>query len=997
MSIDCPDEEVIFAQAIEIADRKARSEFLDRACEDNVDLRKSLEQLLACHDTAGDYLETPPVRRLAESSEPLDKIDRYELLECVGEGGFGVVYRAMQLVPLRRIVALKIIRLGMDSQEVVRRFEAERQVMSMMSHPHIAAVLDAGTTQSGRPYFGMEFVDGQPIDQFCEQHRLTVSEILELFLNVCVAIQHAHQKGVVHRDLKPSNIIVTPGESRPIPKVIDFGIAKALSAIHDETLYQTVEHRILGTPGYMSPEQVARKRDVDTRADVYALGGILYRLLVGVEPIDMRSPDDGAADTYQIIRDGQIKRPSVRLNSMAAEVREPVAEQRNSTATQLIRTVSGDLDWIVMRALETDRDRRYSTVQELATDVERCLRHEPISAGPPTIRYRIGKFVRRNQLATAASLLVALSLAVGGTMATVGMIRANRESQRAQAEGQRAEQQRLRAAVEAEKAIRMLQMLEKIVGASHPDQGHPPDYTMRELISDFSDSFDAELSGQPELAARLHRTIGRASWSLGDMGRAGEHLARSLELYAQQLGYDQLTTAQAGVDYALYLIRMSRITEAHETVLRALEVLEQHPAEEQTVWAHFVLARVHHEHAEADTSLKHITLARDIAQQALGPQNPLAISMRVKASTQLRSLRDANRESGKALDDLSAIHPEHHMDVAEAKRHRAIILMRLGKFAEAEKLVREAMETHQFLLGPESSYLTHDMIALTRVLRRSGEHEEAREQARATVALAERVMVERDCLRQVAYQKLATLLQPVAPSEAIDVWQQAIEAKRGIVSPHIDIAKYQRQQAGLYIQLDQPTEAVGRFRECLKTLEALTEVEIARGLNKRAGGETVYFTTAVDLVTTLTRLGRIPEATLIAAEISKRAQKLQFDQAIAIADVAQARIEFAEGELDLAREKVIAAIKQLSDARNMNARIRAVLLEGEILTEMERYDQAQRILVRAYRLLQRRPNLPDHFKYSAAKQLAILFERADNPEKAATWAERARTYGDSVN
>src|SRR5438874_526094 len=344
----------------------------------------------------------------------------YKLLEQIGGGGMGVVYMAEQLHPVRRKVALKIIKPGMDSGQVIARFEAERQALTMMDHPNIAKVLDAGTTDGGRPYFVMELVKGIPITDYCDRARLTTRERLELFTQVCHAVQHAHQKGVIHRDLKPSNILVTLHDDKPVPKVIDFGIAKATGQVlTDKTLF-TNYAQMLGTPLYMSPEQAQISGlDVDTRSDVYSLGVLLYELLTGTTPFDKQRLREAAYDEMRrIIREEDPPKPSTRLSTMGEKI-TAVSAHRHTDPKHLSQLVHGELDWIVMKSLEKDRTRRYETANGLARDVERHLRDEAVQACPPSAGYRFRKFARRNKrgLVLVAGLAVmllvaALSLAV---------------------------------------------------------------------------------------------------------------------------------------------------------------------------------------------------------------------------------------------------------------------------------------------------------------------------------------------------------------------------------------------------------------------------------------------------------------------------------------------------------------------------------------------------------------------------------------------------------
>jgi serine/threonine protein kinase len=346
-----------------------------------------------------------------------DRIGRYKLLQQIGEGGCGVVYMAEQEEPVRRRVALKVIKLGMDTKSVIARFEAERQALAMMDHPNIAKVLDAGATETGRPYFVMELVRGVKITDYCDENNLCTAARLELFILVCHAIQHAHQKGVIHRDIKPSNILVTINDGVAVPKVIDFGIAKATQGrLTDQTLFTAFE-QFLGTPAYMSPEQaVMTSLDIDTRSDIYSLGVLLYELLMGKTPFEgNRLHEAGLDEIRRIIREEEPVQPSTKLNTLDAAEQTTVAKHRQSDPPKLAHLINGDLDWIVMRCLEKDRARRYDTANDLAREIECHLNHQPVSAAAPTLRYRTAKYVRRHRGALATAGAFATLLILGTT------------------------------------------------------------------------------------------------------------------------------------------------------------------------------------------------------------------------------------------------------------------------------------------------------------------------------------------------------------------------------------------------------------------------------------------------------------------------------------------------------------------------------------------------------------------------------------------------------
>ena len=433
-------ERSVFLAALDLDDPAARSAYLDETCAADISLRRRVEELLAAHFEAASFMARPaperdvhdtatghelpdPVRPFAWDGGPL-LAGRYRLLEPIGEGGMGTVYRAEQVQPVRRTVAVKLIKPGMDSRAVLTRFEAERQALALMDHPHIAKVLDAGATPAGRPFFVMELVAGVPLTDYCDAHRLPLPARLDLFRQLCGAVQHAHQKGIIHRDLKPSNILVEDSSGKPVPKVIDFGLAKAVGAtVLTEHSSHTGLGMVLGTPLYMAPEQASfNAADVDTRADVYALGVILYELLTGTTPITRETIKKAAVEEMlKLIREQESPTPSSRLST--AEGTPGVAANRQTEPAKLSRFVRGELDWIVMKALSKERDRRYQTAGGFASDVERFLNHEPVLAGPPTARYRARKFVRRNRAVVTAVGLILLALVVGVVGTTWGLVR----------------------------------------------------------------------------------------------------------------------------------------------------------------------------------------------------------------------------------------------------------------------------------------------------------------------------------------------------------------------------------------------------------------------------------------------------------------------------------------------------------------------------------------------------------------------------------------------
>jgi serine/threonine protein kinase len=480
------DLESLFFAALEKTDPDERASFLDAACGENRELRQSIERMLAAHPQVGSFLESAGADRRVDkalhgsgptvdepkSESPGTAIGPYKLLEQIGEGGMGSVWMAQQTEPVKRLVALKLIKAGMDSKQVIARFEAERQALALMDHPNIAKVLDAGTTSTGRPYFVMDLVKGVPITKYCDEHHLTPRQRLELFVPVCHAIQHAHQKGIIHRDLKPSNVLVALYDGKPVPKVIDFGVAKAAGQqLTDKTLV-TGFGNILGTLEYMSPEQAEiNQLDIDTRSDIYSLGVLLYELLTGSTPFTKKDFEKaGMLEMLRVIREQEPSKPSTKLST--AEGLPTLAANRGTEPAKLTKLVRGELDWIVMKALEKDRNRRYETANGFAMDVQRYLADEAVLACPPSAGYRLKKFVRRNRPQVAVAALVVFFLVLlGGVAGYTISERAAREARvTTQVELILAESDRLMQEQKWPEALAAAKRAEPLIAASEADE-----------------------------------------------------------------------------------------------------------------------------------------------------------------------------------------------------------------------------------------------------------------------------------------------------------------------------------------------------------------------------------------------------------------------------------------------------------------------------------------------------------------------------------------------
>ncbi|HEY3860978.1 MAG TPA: serine/threonine-protein kinase [Verrucomicrobiae bacterium] len=600
------DREVaVFNAALQLAVEQ-RAAYLDQDCAGDDALRLRVEALLKVHDEVGAFLENPTqesgpaaarlspdgtIRAGVSTLEKTgDRIGRYKLLQQIGEGGCGVVYLAEQQEPVRRKVAVKVIKLGMDTKHVIARFEAERQALALMDHPNIAKVLDAGATETGRPFFVMELVRGFKITEYCDQNNLATRQRLKLFTQVCQAIQHAHQKGIIHRDIKPSNILVADHDGVAVPKVIDFGIAKATTdqRLTDKTLFTALE-QFMGTPAYMSPEQARLSGlDIDTRTDIYSLGVLLYELLTGKTPFDAKELlAAGLEEMRRTIREQEPNRPSTALSTMVAADLTTVARHRQSEAPQLVHLVCGDLDWIVMKALEKDRTRRYETANGLAMDVQRHLENEPVTAGPPSNAYRFQKFVRRNKLAVASTSLVAAVLTLGVVVSTWQAIRATQAEReqtrlREEAEESRNTEAKLRtlaetdekkAKTEAAKSEQVAQFLKDMLQGVGPGFALGQDTKLlRGILDKTADRVKNELSSQPEVQGELLNVCGVVYSNIGERTNAEVAYREALVVQRKVLGNFHPDLAETLFGLAQVLDDEDRPAESEAAYRESLEI-----------------------------------------------------------------------------------------------------------------------------------------------------------------------------------------------------------------------------------------------------------------------------------------------------------------------------------------------------------------------------------------------------------------------------------------
>jgi tetratricopeptide (TPR) repeat protein len=701
--------ESLFFAALEKSTPQQRSDFLDEACRGDLDLRCRIERLLEAYPKAERFLECPPAVRQsgldAGYGPQTDRAGtliagRYQLLEEIAEGGMGSVWAAEQIEPLRRRVALKLIKAGMDSRQVLSRFEVERQALALMDHPNIAKVLDGGATEQGRPFFVMEYVDGVPITDFCDQARLTVEDRLKLFVQVCQAVQHAHQKGIIHRDLKPSNILVRLYDGVPVPKVIDFGLAKAMhQPLTERTLY-TANGLMVGTPLYMSPEQAEfNNLDIDTRSDVYSLGVILYEILTGTTPLDRQRFKDAAwQEILRLVKEEEPTKPSTKLSGSGSLL--AISAQRSLDPLQLRRAVRGDLDRIVMKSLEKDRSRRYATSSDLARDIERHLHDEPVEARGPSATYRFRKFARRNRVGLTTAMLVLAAL-VAGTVASIAQaIRATHaeqvaENRRNQIDVARAAEAQLRG--EAEK--RRAQAEANFHHAWSSFAGY------------FTSVRQSELLNRPDQQAVREEMLKLA---LG-------YYRRFIDQYADDpaLGAE-LADAYAGAGVLHTLIGSH--AEAHEALKKGIDGYEQLVSENPTVARHQAnLARVYFDLAgaqqeidqddEAEASYRRAIairekLAREIpGANGLWPRLPQIYIRLGLLQTETDRPSEAEASFRRALEiggETASKSPEggdDWQDVADAHYDLGYAQHRMNRPERAEGSFRSALAAYQKIAG----------------------------------------------------------------------------------------------------------------------------------------------------------------------------------------------------------------------------------------------------------------------------------------------------------
>ncbi|MGA2744394.1 MAG: serine/threonine-protein kinase [Candidatus Sulfotelmatobacter sp.] len=703
-----------------------RGHFLDSACSSDDALRAEVESLLLADEgIRSTFMQSPLLPD--ELGADLDLLgatgtleagqifaQRFQLVRRLGEGGMGQVWLAEQTSPVRRQVALKLIKAGMYDEAVVQRFQSERQSLAIMVHPAIAKVFDAGTTPQGQPYFVMEYVPGLPITEYCDQKKLKISDRLELFVQVCEGVQHAHQKAIIHRDLKPANILVVEVDGKPVPRIIDFGLAKATTPrAAGETVF-TQLGQFMGTPGYMSPEQADPGfqygvQDIDTRTDVYSLGVVLYVLLAGLQPFETKQRQKQPLDELlRKLREEEPPLPSTKVRSNR-DTSAATAEARGTEPRQLTSLLRGDLDWITMKALEKDRAHRYSAPSDLATDIQRYLNHEPVGARPASAGYRLRKYVRRHRVTVAVAAGLVLLLAAFSVLQALQLRRITRERDR---------------------ATRITDFMTGMFKVSDPSEARGNSVTAREVLDKASNDMGTGLAKDPEVQAQMMQVMASTYLNLGLNARAHELAKRALDARLSLLGPDDPKTFESMTQLGRVLDHEGHEPEAEKMERQALadERRILGPDDPLTIETMSSLAWIVQTQGRFDEAEKLTREVIAIATRRLGPESTPVLGAMSSLGGDLWNqgrYAEAEQEYRQLLDvDRRVLGPDHP-GTLNAMSNLALTIGTEGRLSEAEQIYREALATERRVLGPEHLTTVGTMSNLADLLSAEGRHAEA--------------------------------------------------------------------------------------------------------------------------------------------------------------------------------------------------------------------------------------------------------------------------------
>jgi len=789
---------------------ETRAKFLREAAPNNPELRAEVESLLKAASEESSFLEDTPVSYgKGELIEEIgEKIGPYHLISLLGQGGMGEVWLAEQKQPVHRLVAVKLLRAGVETREMVARFRSEQQALALMNHPTIAKVFDAGFTLAGRPYFVMEYVPGEPITYYCDRHQLTVPERLRLFIQVCEGVTHAHQKAILHRDLKPSNILVTEVDDKAVPWIIDFGVAKAISQRLTEDTLVTGAGMLLGTPEYMSPEQAnSGGEDIDTRTDVYSLGVILYELLAGTVPLVLRNLNFD--EMLLKLREEDAHRPSTTVRELG-EQSIIIAQNRRLEPKALIQQLHGDLDAIVLKALEKDRTRRYGGPAELAADIERYLRHEPVTARLAGAGYRVRKYARRHRIGVIFAVLLFLLLVAGVGVSSWMALRASRAEQEAQAVNDFLQKDVLeQASVDAQGRER----------ANKPD----PDLKVRTALDRAAARIAGEFGKQPAVEASIRQTIGRTYFDLGLYPQAQSQLERALHLQERILGESNPATLRSKASLAILLLREGKYKEAEkfsgETVKADRRVLGREHID--TLNAELNLATLYYhagKYAEAENLNRELL---DICRRRLGKDHTLTLkvenNLAIVYTTQGKYAQAEPMEK-QLVDSMLRVHGAESRDTLASMGNLAELYGFEGKYAQAESVYRQVVNG----LGRLEGKADHDTLMMTEGL--AWTYDQEGKYGQADALYSEVLEAEERVLGKDHPQTLITMTDMAASYFRRGMYEQAegllVQVlngrRRKLGAGHPDTLATMGDLGWLYVTEGRHTEAEPLFSEAAK-------------------------------------------------------------------------------------------------------------------------------------------------------------------------------------
>jgi serine/threonine protein kinase/flagellar biosynthesis regulator FlbT len=723
-------------------DPEQRARFLDTECVPGDAVRAEVESLLAAGENVrSNFLQSP---RLTDEPDTdcigtAGKLEagqifaqRFQLVRRLGEGGMGQVWLAEQTSPVRRQVALKLIKAGMYDEAVVQRFQSERQSLAIMDHPAIAKVFDAGATPQGQPYFVMEYVPGLPITEYCDQKKLKIADRLELFVQVCEGVQHAHQKAVIHRDLKPANILVVEVDGKPVPRIIDFGLAKATAPqAPGETVFTHLGH-FVGTPGYMSPEQADPELvDIDTRTDVYSLGVVLYVLLAGFQPFETKQRQKLPLDELlRKLREEEPPRPSTKVGA-DRDASTAAAEARSTEPRQLVNLLRGDLDWITLKALEKDRARRYGAPSELADDIRRYLNHEPVTARPAGAGYRLRKYIRRNRVAAAVVAGLVLLLAAFSVLQALQLRRITRE--------------RDRATRERDRATRITDFMTGMFKVSDPSEARGNSVTAREILDKASNDMGKGLAKDPEVQAQMMEVMASTYLNLGLNARAHELAQHAFDARKNLLGPDDPRTLESMSQLGRVLDHEGHDAEAEKIVRQALADERRVLGSDDplTIDTMSSLAWIVQAQGRFDEAEKLTREVIEAATRRLGPESNTVLGAMSSLSGDLWNqgrYAEAEREYRQLLEMERHVLGPDHPGTLNVMSNLALTIQTEGRLAEAEQMYRESIIAEQRVIGPEHPSTLGAMFNLAGLLGAEGRHAEAEKLYRETLAIQSRTL-----------------------------------------------------------------------------------------------------------------------------------------------------------------------------------------------------------------------------------------------------------------